>query len=193
MCWMDIRRSDDALGESIRAVKRHEDANGHSWGWAAVVGGEIEIQKGVGEIPDDVDAPVAGAAMCHTRAATKGSVTEENAHPFAVERDGETVAALAHNGTWYGAPDIGDWSDSRAMAMILSSMLGEYPDRAFGAMFHRLGDLTGETIIALHRDGTLYVHSGRFPITRSGTVVSSSGQASEIPKGTVLEIGGVPA
>jgi len=186
MCWMDIRRSRDALAESIRAVKRHEGSNGHSWGWAAVVDGEIEIQKGIGRIPDNVKAPVVEAAMCHTRYATVGDINEENAHPFEVTYDGEVVAALAHNGTWYDAPDVEGWSDSRAMASVLSRALDR--DVPFREAFGTLGEVTGETVIALHRDGALYVHSGRFPITRSGAAVSSSGRECEVPTGEVLSI-----
>jgi len=193
MCWMDIRRSDDALAGAIRSVREHEGSNGHSWGWAAAVDGEIVIEKGVGELPETGYVPAAEAALCHTRFATKGEITPGNAHPFAVEVEGETVAALAHNGTWYEAPDIRDWSDSRCMARILQMSLEN--GTHFPAAFRALGEMTGETIIALHRDGTCWVHSGRFPITREGDVVSSSGRAEDLATGvhTVEPRAGVPA
>jgi hypothetical protein len=176
MCWMTVRRGGDALADAVRAARRHEDANRHSWGWAVARGGELVIEKGTGRCPHGrADLPVGEAALAHVRFATVGEVTEANAHPFAVERGGGAVAALAHNGTWRGAPDVDGWSDSRAMAAILGRMLRDNPGMRFCRAFRALGELTGETLAALHRDGTCYVHSGRFVITRSGPVVASSG------------------
>lgn len=40
--------------------------------------------------------------MCHVRAATVGDVTTSNAHPFAIERDDESVLIGTHNGTLTG-------------------------------------------------------------------------------------------
>lgn len=180
---MDIRRGHDALAQAVVNIRPHEQVNGHSWGIAWVDDDGVHIQRGVGTIPSDLETPVADAALAHTRFATKGDVTVANAHPFAIERNGEVVAALAHNGTWYNAPDIDGWSDTRAMAALLSSMLDKQPDAHFGDMFAELCKITGETTIALHRDGTCYIHSGRFPITRYGAVVSSSGQPYELEDG----------
>jgi len=173
MCWMDIRRGDDALRASIEAVRAREHEHGHSWGWAAVTENGLEVERGLGEIPEGVRIPDTEAALCHTRFATVGEITVANAHPFPVEVDGETVAALAHNGTWYGAPEQDGRSDSRAMAAELEYLLGIGMD--FGNAFGHLAKLTGETLAALRADGSCWVHAGRFPITRDGDVVSSSG------------------
>lgn len=40
--------------------------------------------------------------MCHVRAATVGSVTTSNAHPFEIEREDNTVLIGTHNGTLTG-------------------------------------------------------------------------------------------
>jgi hypothetical protein len=188
MCWMTVRRGRDALKEGVRDTVPHEGDNGHSWGWAYADGGDLVVERGLGRIPLR-DVPVVEAALVHTRYATVGEVSPANAHPFPVERGGEAVAALAHNGTWYDAPDIEGWSDSRAMAAVLSRALDADPTLGFREAFARLGDVTGETLAALHRDGTCYVHAGRFGITRGGAVFASSGH-DPLPDGVhVVEPG----
>jgi len=190
MCWMDIRRGCDALAEAVVNIRPHEELNGHSYGMAWVNGDGVHIKRGVGRIPDDVNMPIAEAALAHTRFATRGKINVENSHPFAIERNDQVVAALAHNGTWHEAPDVDGWSDTRAMVAVLNHMLDEDPNLPFREAFKRLGEMTGETIVALHEDGACYVHSGWFPITRDGSVVSSSGQAFELEEGVhVIEPG----
>ena len=182
MCWMTVRSDTDPLPKAVEAVREHESSNGHSWGWAVARDGELVIEKGLGMIPDN-ELPYGEAALAHTRFATKGEITKANAHPFAVKRNGEVVAAIAHNGTWYDAPDIPGWSDSRAMAMILEGVLEDNPDFSFEQAFRALGERTGETLAGVHVDGNVYVHSGRFKITAEDEVAASSGCTSELDDG----------
>jgi len=182
MCWMTVRADADPLPRAVADAREHEPANGHSWGWALARDGELVTDRGVGRFPDD-ELPVGEAALAHTRAATVGEITEANAHPFEVRRGGEPVAALAHNGTWYEAPDLPGWSDSRAMAAVLEGALAERPDADFADALRALGELTGETLAALHRSGEAYVYSGRYDITAGGAAAASSGLARDLEEG----------
>ena len=194
MCWMTIQTDDEgnAAAEAARAITRGERiAGGHSWGVAFPDGeGEVEIHRGVGEVPtflarglgESVDADI---ALGHTRYATRGTIAVENAHPFPVhDEDGRVVAALAHNGTWYDAPDT-DRADSYYIARLMEAMvLGGHDVQE---AFHIAGDITGETLTAVTADGEGLVHSGRFDITTlAGSVMSTGG--TPIPTGEVRAI-----
>lgn len=185
MCWMTIRREHDAAAEAVCAVAEHERTNGHSWGYAWIENGEIVIRKGVGDTPDDLEVPVTDVALGHTRLATTGLVNVSNAHPFPIHRDGEVVAALGHNGTWYGAPNHETHSDTFMMARLFEMLIEDHED--FEAAMQELVERCGETITVLHRSGDAYVYSGRFPITRTGKVAASSGLDQSIPDGEILK------
>lgn len=187
MCWMTIRRDDAPLASGIEACKRHEShAGGHSWGYAISDGVKIETFKQTGVIDRFKMSPEAEVALVHTRMATRGNITRENAHPFRLEWD-DRAAALAHNGTWYGAPDDGR-ADSYHMARELEDRLrsGYELRRAIRVV----GALTGETFIVLTDTGRALVHSGRFGITinDAGDVVASSDQDNPIRDGRIVEL-----
>lgn len=62
-------------------------------------------------------------AFGHNRFATKGGVTDQNAHPFyAPMEDGENYIVLVHNGTWRGTHQHIENTDvdSEAIAMLLA-------------------------------------------------------------------------
>jgi len=191
MCWMNIVRGEDAAARALEAASEHEDTSGgHSWGVAAPVDGRLVVCKAVGDIPEPAKdlIPEAEVALAHTRAATRGSVTVENAHPFRVtDEDGRAVAALAHNGTWYGAPQGEDRCDSYYIARLLESQYRADPDRPFEELVEQTGRVTGETITVIHRDGRGFCYAGRFGITETDDALKSSG-GTPIPEGGVRQI-----
>jgi len=192
MCWMTIRHdeSGDAAVAAVEALRRGERVSGgHSWGLAVPDGDTVRIETGVGELPPRAEGFAAGmdadVALGHTRFATRGEITKQNAHPFAIhDREGAAVAALGHNGTWYDAPDT-ERADSFYIARLVESLVhaGHSLERAV----REAGTITGETLLALHADGEAVVHSGRFEITATGETIASTG-GTPIPDGEVRVI-----
>lgn len=193
---MTIRRDDAPLATGIDRCKDHErSSGGHSWGYAISDGEKLELFKQTGTIDEFKMSPEAEAALVHTRLATRGEITQQNAHPFLVEWEGHSIqygrvtrtAALAHNGTWYGAPTEGtNRCDSYFIAQHLQDQLrsGLRIDEAIEAT----GAHTGETFVVLTDDARCFAHSGRFDITKGDDAIQSSGLASDIPTGTVTEL-----
>src|SRR5260221_284457 len=68
-----------------------------SWGIASwmVDGGRWKVEKEIGFLPSTLNLPSSSIAIGHTRWATHGGVTRENAHPH-LSCNGEI--ALVHNG-----------------------------------------------------------------------------------------------
>lgn len=203
MCWMSLRKSDDgsAIEHALRDVQGHEHENGHSWGYAAIgPDGEFTTRKGVGRVPESViaEAPAAVLAIGHTRKATTGTINEANAHPFAIrDETGETIAYLAHNGTWREAPldPTLDRADSWYIAREIERRICAEPKRPIEEHILEAGAYCGETMLVLVRDpeakfgGRAFVYAGRYPITQSvrdGAVWSSGG--SPLPENHLLDL-----
>ncbi|UTF55961.1 class II glutamine amidotransferase [Natronosalvus rutilus] len=187
---MSVYRGEDAVSQALTACQENEQhSGGHSWGFAAVTDDGLEIGHGLGEIPPYVSSVCDGSelALGHTRHATRGEITLENAHPFPVyDAEGEAVAALAHNGTWYEAPDDGR-CDSYHIARLLETMY-RHNDEPFEDVVRDAGEITGETITVIHRDGRAFAYAGRFGITTDGEAAIRSSGEEPIRPGRVVEL-----
>jgi glutamine---fructose-6-phosphate transaminase (isomerizing) len=87
-------------GILLDGLRRVEYRGYDSAGMATISGGKLGVRKGVGRIKEieelrKMSAMPGNIGMAHTRWATHGGVTEENAHPHASCRE---LVAVIHNG-----------------------------------------------------------------------------------------------
>ena len=90
-----IGKSTDAAQKVFEGLKDIEYRGYDSWGIAHFSNSQFKVAKDIGFLPASVNLPSAKLALGHTRWATHGGVTKENAHPH-LSCDGKL--ALVHNG-----------------------------------------------------------------------------------------------
>ncbi len=141
----------------LQGLSRLEYRGYDSAGIATATGGVIESRKSVGRIADLdrvlADSPLQGeTGICHTRWATHGTVTEENAHPH-FDRSGKL--ALVHNGVIENYQELraefqemGHQFKSQTDTEVLAHLIGAEFDRADG---ESKGDLVEAVRRALRR------------------------------------------
>jgi glutamine---fructose-6-phosphate transaminase (isomerizing) len=152
----------------LGALKRLEYRGYDSWGVAIRENSHVAVQKRVGKIGDAlVTLPPAGIGFGHTRWATHGEVTENNAHPHL---DCTGRLALIHNGIIENFRELRDElrarghrfasdTDSEVMVHLVEEQVAadvSLPD-AVRAAFARLQglnavivmDVTGNELVAV--------------------------------------------
>ena len=131
----------EAVPILLDGLRRLEYRGYDSAGVATINHGEIEIRKCVGRIANLAelireDPPRGTVGICHTRWATHGGVTDENAHPHF---DQNANLALVHNGVIENYQTLreeliseGHVFTSQTDTEVLAHLVGKYYDATEG-------------------------------------------------------------
>ncbi|MGA3169801.1 MAG: glutamine--fructose-6-phosphate transaminase (isomerizing) [Chthoniobacteraceae bacterium] len=131
----------DAAPILLDGLRRLEYRGYDSAGVATIQGGAVEVRKCVGRIANltsliEGDPPKGTVGICHTRWATHGSVTDENAHPHF---DQSHKLALVHNGVIENYQSLrdelmrqGHTFQSQTDTEVLAHLVGSHYDAAKG-------------------------------------------------------------
>ena len=189
------------LGPAVLEALRILEYRGYdSWGVGVAVDGRIEVQKEIGKISTaSVDFPPTDIGFGHTRWATHGGVTRENAHPHLGEKG---QLAVIHNGIVENfralkedlASDGHSFyseTDTEVIAHLLERELesGEEDTlRAFKRTFDQLDglsaviamDLGSRSLIAAKNVSPLVIGRGADCVTIASDALALRGHADEI-------------
>lgn len=170
----------------FKGVKNVEYRGYDSWGVAVVDKlGQIVVQKQAGKTPEKHNLPCSAIGLGHTRWATHGGATDENAHPHL---DCSGKIAIVHNGQIENyrelLEEITDHlrrseTDTEVIAHLLEDEVKNNPDQPFDLAVRKVhARLTGNNaVIATNGDIIVGIASGSplvYGITKDkGYVVSS--------------------
>ena len=143
----------DAVPFLLEGLGRLEYRGYDSAGAAVLNHGKIEIRKAVGHVSSLVEEikshPVSGTSgISHTRWATHGGVTLENAHPH---RDASGKLALVHNGVVENHKDLRTELESRGH-VFASQTDTEVISRLIGEAFDGHGDKSRDGLVEATRE-----------------------------------------
>jgi glucosamine--fructose-6-phosphate aminotransferase (isomerizing) len=131
----------DAAPILLDGLRRLEYRGYDSAGVATIEDGEVQVRKCVGRIANltnliQGDPPRGNVGICHTRWATHGGVTNENAHPHF---DQKRQLALVHNGVIENYQTLreelardGHTFQSQTDTEVLAHLVGKYYDAGRG-------------------------------------------------------------
>ena len=195
-----VGQTADIGGSVLAALKQLEYRGYDSWGVGVGLPGEISIDKQPGKIAGaSVDFPPSDIAFGHTRWATHGGVTRENAHPhlgstgrIAVIHNGiiENFRALRDEMADSGRTFLSE-TDTEVVAHLLESRMAETEGDmldAFVHVFRRLQglsavialDLPSRSLIAAKNVSPLVVGRGAAGATIASDALALHGHADEI-------------
>jgi glucosamine--fructose-6-phosphate aminotransferase (isomerizing) len=166
----------DAPGLVLHGLKQLEYRGYDSWGIAVPHYGQVLVEKRTGKIGQaQTSLPAGHIGLGHTRWATHGGVTDENAHPHL---DCSGRLAIIHNGIVQNHADLRralrsaghtfrSETDTEVIAHLLEDDLaseGDHSDRLAVALMRTFRRLTGLNAIA-----ALDVASGNLAAAKSGS------------------------
>ncbi|TQM95743.1 glucosamine--fructose-6-phosphate aminotransferase (isomerizing) [Ornithinimicrobium humiphilum] len=159
--YVGPRASEKALDVVMEGLGRLEYRGYDSAGVAVVAGDRVDTRKRAGKLGNlrsaitDAPLPETATAIGHTRWATHGGPTDENAHPHRGGRDGKL--ALVHNGIIENFHSLRSRLAAEGVEFT-SETDTEVVAHLLSAAFDRTGDLTTamrETVAELHGAFTL--------------------------------------
>jgi glucosamine--fructose-6-phosphate aminotransferase (isomerizing) len=166
----------DAAGIVLTGLKKLEYRGYDSWGVAVAHRGSVALARRVGKIGQAVaDLPQSSIGLGHTRWATHGGVTEDNAHPHLdcagrlaiihngiVSNYGELRAALTSAGHGFRSE-----TDTEVVAHLLEDVLAltpEGPGQLVSALMTTFRRLHGLNAVAV-----LDVQTGQLAAAKNGS------------------------
>ena len=139
----------------LEGLRKLEYRGYDSWGIASQTKNSIKILKEVGRIPLEVKLPQTSLAIGHTRWATHGGVTKENAHPHHAH-----PIAVVHNGiienyvelqNKYSIKKLSE-TDSEVLAHIIAIYYNKLNDLRL-AVSQTLNEVVGTFgLVVMHED-----------------------------------------
>jgi glucosamine--fructose-6-phosphate aminotransferase (isomerizing) len=157
-------------------LKKLEYRGYDSWGVAVGRGGRVVVERRIGKIGDAAPVlPTSGIGIGHTRWATHGGVTEENAHPHL---DCTGRLALIHNGIVTNYRELREpllraghrfrsQTDTEVVAHLVEECLAstpEGPEQLLTAMMSAFRQLQGLNAVAVAD-----VRTGQIAAAKSGS------------------------
>lgn len=175
----------------LEGLKKLEYRGYDSWGVAAHTGDDIQMVKKVGKIGEATldDSMESALAIGHTRWATHGGVTEENAHPH-LSADGDIC--VVHNGVVENYQELRDRLKvqgfefkSETDTEVIPHLIDHYMTRGmkfFEAAKLALQDIEGSyAVVALHKTSRQMVAARRGSPLVIGIGNNEYFAASDIP------------
>ena len=159
----------------LTGLKRLEYRGYDSWGIAVSNDGHAAVDKRVGKIGDATTVlPLSHMALGHTRWATHGQVTDENAHP---QLDCGARLAVVHNGIVANEAQLRhalsraghrlrSQTDTELIAHLIEDLLEQAPEgperllHATIAAFRKLRGLNAITVLDMRRGEMVAAKSG---------------------------------